>query len=83
MKNLNKKYATLRVQDTGAGIPKSKVDKLFAPFSRATDTLKFDYEGLGLDLYMDKLITEQAGGKIDISSIEGAYTTVTVKLPKK
>ena len=83
LKNLNKKYATLRVQDTGAGIPKSKVDKLFAPFSRATDTLKFDYEGLGLDLYMDKLITEQAGGKIDISSIEGAYTTVTVKLPKK
>lgn len=83
IKNLNKRYVSLRVEDTGAGIPKNKIDSIFAPFSRGTDTLKFDYEGLGLDLYMDKLISEQAGGTIAISSIEGAYTTVTVKLPKK
>lgn len=83
IKDQSKKYASLKVQDTGAGIPKNKVDSLFAPFSRGTDTLKFNYEGLGLDLYMDKLIAEQAGGSITLSSIEGAYTTVTVKLPKK
>lgn len=83
IKSLNKRFATLTVQDTGAGIPKDKIDTLFAPFSRGTDTLKFNYQGLGLDLYMDKLISEQAGGTISISSIEGAYTTVSVKLPKK
>ncbi len=83
IKDMNKRYVALIVQDTGAGIPKDKIDTLFAPFSRGTDTLKFNYEGLGLDLYMDKLISEQAGGTISISSIEGAYTTVSVKLPKK
>jgi signal transduction histidine kinase len=75
------KKATLIVKDTGIGIKKERIDQLFTPFSRATDTRAFDYEGIGLDLYLDKLVVEQAGGKIVIKSDEGKGTTVTVTLP--
>jgi signal transduction histidine kinase len=83
IKNTARKYITVRVKDTGAGISKDKLDMLFKPFARGTDTLKFNYEGMGLDLYMDKLIVEQSGGKISIKSVEGAGTAITVKLPIK
>lgn len=69
------------VQDDGAGIPKEKIDQLFTPFARGTDTLQFNYAGFGLDLYMDKLIAEQCGGTISIDSKPGVGTTVTIILP--
>ncbi|GIW60780.1 MAG: hypothetical protein KatS3mg087_1846 [Patescibacteria group bacterium] len=69
------------VMDTGKGISKDKIKSLFTPFARGTDTRQFDFEGFGLDLYMDRLIIEQAGGKITIDSEIGKGTTVTILLP--
>ncbi|MCA9330286.1 HAMP domain-containing histidine kinase, partial [Candidatus Saccharibacteria bacterium] len=70
----------VRVKDDGAGIPKQRLETLFKPFARGTDILQFDFEGLGIDLYMDKIIAERWGGDIAIKSVEGKGTDVEVTL---
>ena len=69
------------VKDTGIGIEPVKLKQLMAPFSRATDVLKFDYEGIGLSLYLNKVLLEQVGGSLEIISKHNAGTIVVVYLP--
>jgi signal transduction histidine kinase len=69
------------VKDTGIGIEPVKLKQLMAPFSRATDVLKFDYEGIGLSLYLNKVLLEQVGGSLEIISKLNAGTAVVVYLP--
>jgi signal transduction histidine kinase len=71
------------VSDDGVGISKDKLDNLLVPFGRGTEVLNYDYEGIGLDLYTDKLIAEHNGGNIDIESKEGKGTKVIITLPSK
>lgn len=70
----------LTITDNGAGINKNKINQLFKPFSRAETALRFNYEGLGLSLYLDKVIIEKLGGTIAISSHKGEGTEVTLTL---
>lgn len=71
----------LSVEDDGVGIAEDKLDRLFKPFSRGTDSMQYNYEGLGLDLFTDKMIIEKLGGKIDVKSVAGKGTTVTATIP--
>ncbi len=75
-----RKQVVLRVSDSGIGIPAERLPHMFEPFFRATDTETYDYQGLGLSLYTDKLIVEQLGGKIELSS-SPTGTTVQITLP--
>lgn len=77
-KRLNK--IVLSISDNGVGIPDSKLPNLLKPFSRATDSKEYNYEGIGLALYTDKVIVNKLGGNIDISSRQGKGTTVTITL---
>lgn len=81
LRRKNETFANIIVKDTGSGIPKDKLETLFAPFSRATGTLEYDYEGVGLALYTVKLTVEHYGGSIRINSEEGKGTTVYIELP--
>jgi uncharacterized repeat protein (TIGR01451 family) len=81
IKRKNDKYIEIIIKDNGSGIAKDKIDQIFTPFGRATDTRTYNFEGFGLDLYMDKLIADQSGGTIQISSEEGVGTTVSITLP--
>jgi len=82
LKVTSKGHQTLiTISDNGIGIAKDKLDQLFNAFSRATDTETFDYEGMGIDLYMDKLIVDKWAGTIDVASELGKGTTVTIMLP--
>ncbi len=76
------KKLIMTVTDTGVGISKDKLDKLFQPFTRATDTETFDYDGLGLNLYINKVILARLGGDIHIKSTSNKGTKVTVTLPE-
>jgi signal transduction histidine kinase len=76
-----RKQVVIRVTDNGIGIPTERLPHMFEPFYRATDTETYDYQGLGLSLYTDKLIVEQLGGKIELSSSSNG-TTVQITLPK-
>ena len=71
----------ISVKDTGSGIAAAEIPHLFTKFHRATDTLKYNYEGTGIGLYIAKLITEQHGGTITVQSTEGTGTTFTITLP--
>jgi len=71
----------IRVRDTGIGINKDDVDKIFAPFSQAYSdtTRKFGGTGLGLTLCR-QLITEM-GGILEVESEEKVGSAFTARLP--
>ena len=65
----------LAVGDTGVGIPAEFLDRIFLPFF----TLKANGHGLGLAL-VHKIVLAH-GGRIHVTSREGAGTTFTVTMP--
>jgi two-component system sensor histidine kinase VicK len=69
------------VRDTGIGIPKGELEKLFTKFYRATNVQKLGYEGTGLGLFIARSIIRRHGGDITIDSTEGKGTTVTMTIP--
>lgn len=75
-----KNKVAITIRDTGVGIPKEKLDHLLEPFARGTSTETFDYEGLGLSMYTNKIIIEKLGGTMDIQSNKDG-TKVTLELP--
>lgn len=70
-----------KVQDTGVGIEKSKLNSVFERFYQIDDLLTKRYEGLGLGLFINKKLIEYFGGEINIDSEKDKGTSVTVKLP--
>ncbi len=71
----------LRVRDTGIGIPYAEQDKLFTRFFRSSISQQQAVQGTGLGLSIVKSVIEQHGGSIEIESVPGEGTTVTVLLP--
>ncbi len=69
------------ISDTGLGISDKAQEALFKPFSRGTSTLRFDYQGMGTNLYIAKLVANYIGGDISIQSHQNQGTKVTVLLP--
>jgi len=74
-------WTTLTVTDYGSGIPAAKLPVLFQPFSKAEGAEVFSHEGMGFNLYLDKLIMTYLGGTIALESAPGSGTTVTLHLP--
>ena len=70
---------TIKVRDTGPGIPKKIRDQIFLPFF----TTKERGRGTGLGLSMSREIVERYGGKLRFDSSEGQGTTFEVVLPKE
>ena len=71
------RYARLRVSDSGTGMDKATVDRVFEPFF----STKPKGHGTGLGLATVYGIVTRAGGNIDIYSEVGTGTTVSVLLP--
>lgn len=71
------------ITDTGIGVPKAQLDRLFTKFFRAENALRFQTSGSGLGLYVVKNIIETHGGTIKVESEEGKGTTVSFTLPIK
>jgi signal transduction histidine kinase len=70
------------VQDTGVGLTKEAMEKLFQKFSRAKGMSKLHTEGRGLGLYVAKQIVEAHGGEVKaFSSGKDQGSTFTVTLP--
>lgn len=70
----------LAVSDTGYGIPESRQQELFQPFSRlgAEDTA---IEGTGIGLTISRRLVEKMGGIIDVESEAGKGSTFWLELP--
>ncbi len=69
------------VRDTGIGIPKEEIGKLFEKYKQASNSRNGSHGGTGLGLVICKMIVETHGGRIWIDSEEEKGTTVFVSLP--
>ncbi|AUO08880.1 histidine kinase [Paenibacillus jamilae] len=64
---------TFMVEDTGIGISKTEMDKLFVPFTQVS-TLTHRYGGSGLGLAISKQLAEAMGGSVEVKSCLGEYS---------
>ncbi|MEJ2104415.1 MAG: two-component regulator propeller domain-containing protein, partial [Ignavibacteriaceae bacterium] len=71
----------IKVSDTGTGIPKERIDKIFNRFYQVDGSHTREREGTGIGLSLTKELVELHKGKIFVESKEGAGTTFTVLLP--
>lgn len=72
----------ISVQDSGIGIPKSAIPKLFDKFYRVDNSASRKIGGTGLGLAICKEIAEGHGGTIQVDSRVGLGSTFTIVLPK-
>lgn len=77
----DKQYIQISVKDTGIGIPKESLDKLFSKFYRAENAVRTVANGSGLGLYIAKNIVERHSGKIWVESEINRGTTFYFTLP--
>lgn len=69
------------ISDTGVGIDKEDLKKIFKPFARTNNPLKA--EGSGFGLYVTKGLIDSIHGDLNISSEKGSGTIVNIKFPAK
>jgi PAS domain S-box-containing protein len=69
------------IRDSGVGIPRDGLRRLFEKFYRADNAVKLETEGTGLGLYLVRLIVERSGGRIWCESEEGKGSTFAFRLP--
>jgi two-component system phosphate regulon sensor histidine kinase PhoR len=69
------------VTDTGIGIPKEALPKLFTKFFRADNARERHPNGTGLGLYIVKSVLDNAGGSIWFTSEENKGATFYVSVP--
>jgi len=72
----------ITVADTGIGIPKSQLDRVFTKFFRGENALLFQTSGSGLGLYMIKNIIDRHCGTISVKSQENKGSIFVIMLPE-
>ena len=78
----NKKEYVFYVSDTGIGISKDDMDRLFKPFEQLETALEKKVEGTGLGLHYSKKLVELHGGKIMVESELGKGSCFNFTIPR-
>ena len=79
--SFNGHFAHLEVEDNGEGIAEEHLSQISEPFYRADSSRQRNTGGLGLGLYLCRLIAKAHGGELIIQSQLGEGTHIKVKLP--
>ncbi|WP_432927481.1 SpoIIE family protein phosphatase [Microbispora sp. CA-135349] len=74
-------HAVVTIADTGIGIPRHELPRLFERFHRIESARSRSNEGSGIGLALVKELVGLHGGTITAESAEGAGTTFTIRLP--
>ena len=70
----------IRVQDSGIGMSKEFVDKIFTAFERERTSTVSGVEGTGLGMSITKSIVDLMGGNIEVITSPGSGTTILIRL---
>ena len=73
----NKLELAFNVKDSGIGIPKDKLSRLFKAFSQVDSSTTRKYGGTGLGLVISERLVQLMGGSISVESEAGTGTTFT------
>lgn len=71
----------IRVRDTGSGIPRSDIPRVFERFYRADPSRSREVGGSGLGLAIVKHLAIAHGGSVSVESDQGKGSVFTVRLP--
>jgi two-component system phosphate regulon sensor histidine kinase PhoR len=74
--------ACIEVADTGIGIPRDDLPRIFERFYRVDKARSRELGGTGLGLSIVKHLMQSIGGQIDVASRVGAGTKFTVHIPR-
>jgi CheY-like chemotaxis protein len=69
------------VSDTGIGMSKSQLEKIFNKFEQIDSSTRRKYSGTGLGLSICKALTSLMGGELKVDSISGKGTIFNLNLP--
>jgi signal transduction histidine kinase len=75
-------YVSIKVSDTGSGIPPDIINRIFDPFfTTKTNPQPGQHKGTGLGLAVSYGILQEHGGKITVDSAPGEGTTFRLEIP--
>jgi CheY-like chemotaxis protein len=77
----DREWVTIRVTDTGIGIPDEKLETIFEEFTQVDGTTTRSVGGTGLGLPISRHFVEMHGGKISVESQVGVGSTFSFILP--
>lgn len=73
--------ARVSVSDTGIGVAADELDRVFELYYRGRDAQRRNLSGLGLGLFVSRVIAERMGGRLWLESGAGTGSTFTLELP--
>lgn len=76
----NQRMASVKVIDSGIGIPEEKLEQIFEPFRQVSEGAGRRYEGAGLGLTIARKFVELMAGEISVQSREGIGSVFSVDL---
>jgi len=71
----------VRIEDTGVGIPKAKLESIFDPFVQADCSVTREFGGTGLGLAISRRIADALGGTLNVDSEVGRGSVFLVEIP--
>jgi signal transduction histidine kinase/ligand-binding sensor domain-containing protein/DNA-binding response OmpR family regulator len=74
-------FVEISIRDTGIGIPKEQLDKIFDRFYQLDNRLLKEYEGTGVGLSLTKELVELHKGQISVESEEGKGSIFRIIFP--
>ena len=77
----DEKFVNISICDSGIGIPKEKMAKIYDRFYQVESSHKRKQEGTGIGLALSKELIELHRGKIQVESMEGKGTIFTISIP--
>ncbi len=72
----------LSIEDTGIGIPEHEQERIFSRFFRSSLSMADEIQGTGLGLALVQSVMEWHQGSVEVDSVEGEGTVVTVRVPR-
>jgi len=77
------KEVVISVRDQGLGFTEEEREHLFEKFAKPLRREKEEMAGLGLGLYLSRVVVEAHGGRVELVSRAGEGSTIFVILPKR